>query len=49
MPYIIYAGLECLVKKIDGCGIILKHLQQQKEVSIFLTDIQYQIFLDLII
>ena len=26
----IYAGLECLVKKIDGCGIILKHLQQQK-------------------
>ena len=30
MPYIIYAGLECLVKKIDGCEIILKHLQQQK-------------------
>ena len=33
-PFIIYADLECLTKKIDEC-IILKIHQKQKQVNIF--------------
>ena len=30
VPFIIYADLECIIEKIDGCKIILKiHLQQK--------------------
>ena len=30
VPFIIYAYLECIIEKIDGCKIILKvHLQQK--------------------
>ena len=49
IPYIIYADIESLTRKIDGCENIQKILQQQKQASTFLADIQYQQFGDLII
>ena len=30
VPFIIYADLECLIEKIDGCKVILKIHSQQK-------------------
>ena len=29
-PFIIYADLECLIEKIDGCKIIVKTHSQRK-------------------
>ena len=40
MPYIIYGDLESLIKKIDRFANNQEILQQQKQVSIFLVDIQ---------
>ena len=42
MPYIIYAEIDSLIKKIDGCANNLENLQQQKLGSLLLVDIQYQ-------
>ena len=44
MPYIIYADLESLIKKTDGCATLHKNLQQQNQVNVFLADIQCQKF-----
>ena len=49
MPYIIYADIESLIKKIDGCANNPQILQQQKLESMLLADIQCQQFRDLII
>ena len=35
VPFIIYAGLECLIEKIDGVRLILRNYLWQKWVSIF--------------
>ena len=32
-PFIIYAGLECIIEKTDGCKIILKICLQQKSAN----------------
>ena len=48
MTYIIYADIESLIKKLMDVQIIQKNLQQQKQVNIFLADIQCQQFGDLI-
>ena len=40
MPYIIYADLECLVKKQMDAQMIQNSLQQQKLESIFLAVVQ---------
>ena len=43
MPYITYADVESLIKKIGVCANNSdKILQQQKYVSIFFADIQYR-------
>ena len=43
MPYITYADVESLIKKIGVCANNPdKILQQQKYVSIFFADIQYR-------
>ena len=34
-PFIIYADLECLIEKIDGCKNISETHSQQKQVNIF--------------
>ena len=39
-PFIIYADLECIIQKTDGCKIILKIHPQQKEANIFLQVLQ---------
>ena len=50
MPCIIYAHLESLIKKISLDAKLIHIIpQQQKQVSIFLVDIQYQQFGNLII
>ena len=33
--FIIYADLECILEKVDGCKNILKNHLQQKQVNIF--------------
>ena len=44
VPHIIYADIESLINKrdINDMQIIQKILQQQKQMSIFLADIQCQ-------
>ena len=37
--YVIYADLESLIEKIDGC---VNNLQRQKLESMFLMDIQFE-------
>ena len=49
MPYVIYADIESLIRKIDECVNNPKNLQQQNQVSIFLVDIQCEQFGYLII
>ena len=49
IPYVIYADIESLIRKIDGCVNNPKNLQQQNQVSIFLVDIQCEQFGYLII
>ena len=49
MSYIIYANIESLIKKIDGFANIQKILQPLKLESIFLVDIQFQLYVLLII
>ena len=49
MPYIIYAELEFLTKKIDGCAKNQEKSTTTKLGEIFLADIQYQQFWHLII
>ena len=44
MPYIIYADIETLIKKQMDMQIIQKILQQQKFDSIFVVDIQCQLY-----
>ena len=45
MQYIIYADIDTLIKKIDGCANNPEILQQQKQVSIlFHAEIQSQQF-----
>ena len=41
LPFIIYAGLECLIEKIDGVTLILRNYLWQKWVSIFHQVFQY--------
>ena len=48
MPYIIYADTESLIRKPDGHENNSGIVQQQKQVTIFLVDIQCQLFVDLI-
>ena len=42
MPYIIYADMEFLIKKKMDMQITEKTIQQQKQMSILLVDIQCQ-------
>ena len=48
MPYIIYADIESLIKKQMNVQIISEILQQQKQMNIFLANIQCQQFGQLI-
>ena len=47
MLYIIYADIESLIKKIHDCKINSEHFS--KERNIFLADIQWQLFGQLMI
>ena len=47
-PYTIYAGIESLIRKIDGCANHLENSSTTKIESIFLVDIQCQQFIYLI-
>ena len=49
MPYIIYANIESLIKKIDRCANNPENSSTKKQVDIFLVDIQCQQFVHLII
>ena len=49
IPYVIYAHIESLIRKIDGCVNNPNNLQQQNQVSLFLVDIQFEQFGYLII
>ena len=48
VPYIIYAYIESLIIKMD-VQVIQRNLQQRKYTSIFLVDIQFLQFGDVII
>ena len=43
-PCIIYADLESLIKKLATVKVIQKSFQQQKQVNIFVADIQCQLY-----
>ena len=47
-PCIIYADLESLIKKLATVKVIQKSFQQQKQVNIFVVDIQCQLYRSLI-
>ena len=56
MPYIIYADIECLTEKIDGCANNPKHFCKDEKffavkriMSILLANIQCQLYVLLII
>ena len=49
IPYVIYADIESLIRKIDGCVNNPNNLQQQNQASLFLVDIQCEQFGYLII
>ena len=44
MPYIIYADLESLIKKTDGCANNQKKSLTKKKANMFLVDIQCQLY-----
>ena len=49
MPYIIYADVESLIQKIDGCANNPENSSATKQVSISLMDTQCQQFWHLMI
>ena len=44
MLYIIYAGIESLIKTIDGYARNPENFQQQKQVSIFLVENKHTLY-----
>ena len=43
-PYIVYAGMESLIKNVEDIQTIQKLIEQHNKVNIFLVDFQSQQF-----